>query len=156
MNKRNVFLLTLLLLLLLCIGAFQWGAQLSTHTQIATASAADLPDVFRSVRNILLTATAPQQFEATPDTADGLVLTDISIELRNNGLFDAEWISATLTPRSGDIAVYSLSGEGTTIPARSSSTFNMKLIGRSSDIEGRSILLEYYVLGMEKQITIIF
>ena len=154
MKKLNAFLLVVLILMLAFIAYFFIGGTLHTQTAIATAPAADYPDVCRSIMNIVNSGAAPQQFSALPDSPDGCALMDMTITLSNPGLFAAEWMDISVSPAAGDIAVYSLTGESTGIPARSSGQVNLKLITTAPAGANRQIQLNYYVFGMLRNVTI--
>lgn len=149
MNKRNLVLLSVLVLLILFGIYFSMGARLKIHTIVTPAAASELPDVFLSVKNIIRSGSAPLTFSSVPDSADGLMLTDISINLENTGMFDAEWISVSMDPAQNDIAVYSMTGEGLTVPAHGNNTLNLKLISHYAENTTRRLTIEYYVYGME-------
>lgn len=154
MKKLNVFLLIVLILLVGLVAWFLIGGTLGASAYSLTAPASEHPDAFASIRNILNSGSAPQQFAAAPESADGCTLVDTTITLTNRGLFPAEWVDATVTAASGDIAVYSLSGEGSTVPAGASSQVNLKLITNAPADTVRVITLRYYVYGMLRSVTV--
>lgn len=148
MKKLNVFLLIVLLLLLALVAVFFIGSRLSAEIHIVTAPAAEHPDAFASIQNVLASGSAPQQFTGSiPASPEGCTLMDVTITLTNPGFIPAEWIDVSVTGLPGDIAVYSLTGAGSDIPARSSGQINLKLITTESPSASRPLRLTYHVLG---------
>ena len=78
----------------------------------------------------------------------------ITVTLKNPGFFPAEWLHIDCAAQPGDIAVYSLTGEGSDIPARGEGQVNLKLITTSRAVQGRTVTVEYYVHGMKRAIRI--
>jgi len=148
--------LSLILILLLAFGAFFFaGGTLRAEAGSITASAADYPEAFDSIRSVLESNTAPQTFSSDPlDDAANYSLVDINISLTNRGIFDAEWLNIQLQGVTGDIAVYSLTGDGTDVPSRSSAQTNLKLITRAPADVRREITIQYYVYGISRTITV--
>ena len=62
--------------------------------------------------------------------------------------------SACNDAQPGDIAVYSLTGEGSDVPARGTGQVNLKLITTAKDVDGRGVALEYYVHGMKRTLIV--
>ena len=135
-----------------CTGA----AALSARPGVHSASAADYPEAYQSIRGVLRSGAAPQVFADPdlPEDPDGYALVDVTIELYNRGLFPAEWLDVAASPAPGDVAVYSLSGEGTSLPARSEGQVNLKLITAADPGPGRTVTVEYYVFGVKRRITV--
>lgn len=155
MKKLNVFLLIVLLVLIALTVWILAGSHLSTEANIITASAAEHPDAFASIQNVLASGSAPQQFTGDlPQSADGCTLVDVTVTLTNSGLLPAEWLDAAMIAQPGDIAVYSLTGEGTDIPGRSTGQINLKLITTESANTPHTITLRYYVFGMLRTLTV--
>ena len=154
MRKLTIFLGTLLALMLGCVGVFWFGGSLSATARVLTAGAADYPKVYESIRGVLASGAAPQAFDATPlgDPAQ-YELVDITVDLKNRGFFPAEWLHVECQARPGDVAVYSLTGEGSDVPARGAGQVNLKLI-TTGDAGGRAVTLEYYVYGMKRTVTV--
>ena len=59
-----------------------------------------------------------------------------------------------MTGVEGDVAVYSLTGEGSSIPALSTGQVNLKLITSVSESVPREITIRYYVFGMQRTVRI--
>lgn len=154
MKKLNVFLLIVLILLLAFAAYFFIGGTLRTEVYAATAPASDYPDVCTSIQNIITSNAAPQQFAELPASPEGCTLVDMTITLSNYGLFDAEWIDIIVEPAEGDIAVYSLTGETSTLSARSSGQVNLKLVTSAPAGTARKVTLSYYVFGMLRTVTV--
>ena len=150
MRKFNFFLLFVLVLMLAFCGYFYFGSTLGA----ITADASNYPEVFSSIRAIVSSGAAPQTFsEPLPDSADGLTLIDATIALQNRGLFAAEWLDVRVEGVAGDIAVYSLTGQGTDVSARSSAQINLKIITRAP---AGTAIISYYVYGMQRTVEVNF
>ena len=153
MKKLNIFLGIVLGVLVILVAYFFIGGTLGASVSTASALATDQADAYASIQNILSSDSAPQQFADAPDSADDCTLIDVTITLKNRGMFPAEWISMSVTPASGDIAVYSLTGEGSNIASYSAGQVNLKLI-TTTPTETRTITIQYYVFGMLRSITV--
>ena len=129
MRKLTAVLSILLILLLGFAAWFYLGGTLRCEVYIRTARAADYPEAFGAIAELVASGAAPQTFDAPPLTEDPsrYTLTDITLTLTNRGLFPAEWLHVQCVPHEGDVAVYSLSGEGKDVPARGSAQVNLKL-----------------------------
>lgn len=154
MKILNTFLLIVLVLMIAFAGWFMVGGTLRAQVYTATAPAADHPDACASIQNIISSGAAPQQFGQLPDSPDGCTLVDTTITLSNIGLFDAEWIDISVTPAPGDIAVYSLTGEASSLASRTSGQVNLKLLTSAPAGTSRKITLNYYIFGMLRSITV--
>lgn len=155
MKPFNV-VLCLILVVLLAFGAFFFaGSTLRADVSRISASAADYPEAFASVKNVIAADSAPQLFSTDPlDAAENYSLVDITVSLTNRGIFDAEWLNVQLEGVTGDVAVYSLTGDGSDVLSRSSGQVNLKLITRAPDDVSRSIRIQYYVYGISRTITV--
>ena len=155
MKKLTLFLGVVLVLMLIAAGVYYFGGTLHGQARVQTAMAGDYPAVFTSVCEILSNGSAPQRYDRTiPESAEGYALADITVDLRNYGLFPAEWLHIECEGQPGDIAVYSLTGEGADVPARSAGSVNLKLITAAAPDIPREITLEYYVYGMKRTIRV--
>ena len=155
MKKLNFFLLIVLLVLIALTVWILAGSHLSAEAHIITASAAEHPDAFASIQNVLASGSAPQQFTGDlPQSADGCTLVDVTVTLTNSGLLPAEWLDAAVIAQPGDIAVYSLTGEGTDIPGRSTGQINLKLITTAAPGIQRTVEIHYYIFGMLRSISL--
>ena len=156
MRKLTALLASVLTLLMLFAAWFWIGGTLRASVYIQTARAADYPEAFAAVNRMIAAGTAPQIFDATPlsDDASPYTLADISVTLSNRGLFSAEWLDIHAEAAPGDIAVYALTGEGSDIAPRDSGQVNLKLITTARPDAVRNIVIQYYVHGMKREITI--
>ena len=154
MKKLNLFLLFVLIVL---IGIVVWyfvGGALDAAVYSITAPASDHPEAYASIAGILSSGSAPQQVIVDLPSIEQCRLIDITVTLSNKGFFPAEWVDVTVEPASGDVAVYSLSGEGSDIPSRSSGQINLKLITTAPENASRTLHLSYYVYGMPRTLSI--
>ena len=154
MKKVNVFLTIVLVLMLAFAAYFMIGGTLKAQTSAATAPAMDHLDACASIQSIIASGTAPQQFAALPATPEGCTLADVTITLTNPGMFAAEWIDLTVDPAEGDIAVYSTSGETTSLAPRSAGQVNLKLLTAAPEGTVRTVRISYYVFGMMREIKV--
>lgn len=143
----------ILVLILAFCGFFYTGGTLQAQVSSISASAAEYPDAFSSIRSVIATGTAPQVFTADAlDAPENYSLVDVSITLTNRGVFDAEWLNIQAEGVTGDVAVYSLTGDGSDISARSTGQVNLKLITRAPAESLRNISIQYYVYGISRTI----
>lgn len=157
MKPLNVFLALLLVLALVFLGFFYFGGQLQPSVSRISAQASEHLDAFASIRSVILSDAAPQVFSSERlDGPEGYQLIDVNLTLTNRGIFDAEWLNISVHGAAGDVAVYSLSGQGADVAARSASAVNFKLITRASADTPRSATVQYYVFGMSRSIEIEF
>lgn len=156
MRKITIALAILFVLLAGFAGWFTIGGTLRAQTYIQTASAADYPEAFGAIRELVAAGSAPQSFGSTELSEDpsAYTLADINVTLTNRGLFPAEWLDIRAEAVPGDIAVYALRGEGGDIAARDTGTVNLKLITTAPADAVRRITIQYYVHGMKREITV--
>ena len=156
--KPSTIILSLILIVIIAFGAFFYaGGTLQAELSCISANAGDHPEAFASIENVLSSNSAPQLFSTDPlGDAANYSLLDISIALTNRGIFDAEWLNIRLQGVTGDVAVYSLTGDGTDISARSNGTINLKLVTRAPIDSPRSVSIQYYVFGISRTITVDF
>ena len=154
--KPITAVLSLILVLMLAFCAFFYvGGTLQVNATCISANAAEYPEAFESIRAVIERNAAPQRFSTDPlDDAANYSLVDITVSLHNRGLFDAEWLNIQLTGVTGDIAVYSLTGDGADIAARSTGQINLKLITRAGQQAARSLSIQYYVYGISRTINV--
>ncbi len=146
----------MILVVMLGFGAYCYlGSTLQSSVTCISAAASDYPDAFDSICAVIGRGSAPQTFsEDIPDDAANYSLLDITVNLKNRGLFDAEWLNISLEGVPGDIAVYSLTGDGTDVAARSSGQINLKLITCADVNTVRNLSIQYYVYGISRTITV--
>ena len=156
MKKLTLLLCVILVVLLGLTMFFYVGGTLSARPGVHSASAADYPEAYQSIRGVLRSGAAPQVFADPdlPEDPDSYALVDVTIELYNRGLFPAEWLDVAASPAPGDVAVYSLSGGASDIDARGSGQVNLKLITTASADAARSFEIQYYVYGMKRSVTV--
>jgi len=155
MRKLTVLLAVVLALLLGFAGWFYLGGTLRGEVTVQAAPAANYPEAFGSVRALLESGAAPQVLDggALSEDPAPYTLMDITVTLANRGLFPAEWLHITAQGAPGDIAVYSVTGEGSDVAPRDSGTVNLKLITTAPVDAPRSVTVQYYVHGMKREIT---
>ena len=154
MKGLTIFLSIILAALMGFCVFFYVGGTLEAQVSCISANAADYPDAYRSIQNVISSDAAPQVFSHDPlDNASNYTLLDVNLTLTNRGIFDAEWVHLELTGANGDVAVYSLSGEGSDIAARSTGQMNLKLITRAGAQAPRTISLQYYVYGISRTVN---
>ena len=157
LKPLNVLLALILALALAFLGFFFYGSMLSPQVSRITAEAAAHPEAFSSIRNVIEGDSAPQMFSYEEiGSAGNYRLIDVNITLENKGIFDAEWLNITVGSAPGDVAVYSLSGQGSDVSARSASAVNFKLITRADENAPRSAEIQYYVFGLSRTIRVDF
>ena len=155
MSKHTLFLGIIFVLLLGLAVFFYTGGTLVADVRIQTAHASDYPEVFESVVGVLRSGSAPQQFSGDAlDDVSRYTLADINVTLKNRGLFAAEWLDIRVEGAPGDVAVYSLTGEGSTVDARGVGEVNLKLLTTASPDTERAIRIQYYVYGMKRTISV--
>ena len=156
--RKLTALLTVVLALMLGFGGwFYLGGTLRGELAAQSAPAADYPEAFAAVRSILEGGTAPQMLDGDVLAEDPSPyrLMDINVTLSNRGLFPAEWLHISMEGAPGDIAVYAVTGEGSDVAPRDSVTVNLKLVTTASPAAPRRIVIQYYVHGMKREISII-
>ena len=154
--KPATVVLSLILILMLAFGAFFYtGGTLKAQVSAITAGAAEYPDAFDSIRNVVSSGAAPRQFsQDVLDDPANYSLVDVTINLANRGIFSAEWLNVQLEPATGDVAVYSLSGDGMDVSARSTAQVNLKLVTRAPAGSPRTVSIQYYVYGVSRTIRL--
>lgn len=155
LRRRTLILGILFVLLLGFVIYFFVGGTLSAEVRTVTANASEYPEAFLSIRNVLESGAAPQTFSAEAlGDASMYTLVDTTITLSNAGLFSAEWLDVQTTGINGDVAVYSLTGEGESIDPRSSGQLNLKIITTADANAVRTFQIQYYVFGMKRTLTV--
>ena len=154
MNTAHKILIAIIVLLIALIGWFWFGGALTAEPTVATARASDFPEAFSAAASIVRSGASSQTFsESALDSAADYELIDASINLKNSGLFAAEWLELKVNGGDGDVAVYSLSGAGGDVPAFGSGYVNVKILTRNADAS-RSATVSYYVLGLKRSVTV--
>ena len=134
---------------------FYTGGTLRAEVSCISAAAMDYPEALNAIRDVLASGSAPILFSgASLDDASALTLVDVNIILTNRGIFDAEWLNIQTEGAEGDIAVYSLTGDGTDVLARGTGQVNLKYITRTAGSAPRKITIQYYVYGISRTIEV--
>ena len=156
MRRLTAVLGTVFFILICMAGAFRFGGTLHAAPLIRTARAADYPEAFGSVRALLEGGAAPQVLDGGGLSEDPspYTLMDINVTLTNRGLYPAEWLHISAVGAPGDIAVYAITGEGSDVAPRDSATVNLKLVTTADVDAPRQIVIQYYVHGMKREITV--
>lgn len=155
MRRSTIILGTAFGLLLAATVIFLAGSTLTATLNVATATGAEYPGAYASVSGLVATRATFQQFNAAmPADPAACRLEDVTLRLTNHGLVTAEWVSVTVEPSPGDVAVYSITGEGSAVPALGESAVNLKLVSNAGQPPARSYRIQYYVYGMKREITI--
>ncbi|MBR6889955.1 MAG: hypothetical protein IKN05_03090 [Clostridia bacterium] len=156
MRRLTAVFATVFFILICLAGAFRFGGTLRAAPLIRTVRAADYPEAFGAIRELLASGSAIQALsgDAVSEDPAGYTLVDITVELTNRGLFSAEWLDISTRGAPGDIAVYAVTGEGSDIPARSRGQVNLKLITTARADVSRDVIIQYYVHGMKRTITV--
>ena len=154
--KPATVVLSLILILMLAFAAFFYtGGTLKAQVNSITAGAAEYPDAFDSIRNVVSSGAAPRLFsQDVLDDPANYSFVDITVNLANRGIFAAEWLNVQLEPVTGDVAVYSLSGDGIDVSARSTAQVNLKLVTRAPSGSARTVTIQYYVYGVSRTIRL--
>lgn len=156
MRKLTILLAIVLALLLGFAGWFYLGGTLRSEVSVQSARAADYPEAFGAIRSLVTGGAAPQMLGggALSEDPSPYTLIDINVTLTNRGLFPAEWLHITVEGAPGDIAVYAITGEGSDVVPRDSATINLKLVTTAAADAPRRIVIQYYVHGMKREITV--
>jgi len=156
MRKLTILLAIVLVLMLGFAGWFYLGGTLRGEVAAQSAPAADYPEAFGAIRSVLEGGAAPQVLGGGGLSEDPspYTLVDINVTLTNRGLFPAEWLHISMAGAPGDIAVYAVTGEGSDVPPRDSATVNLKLVTTAAADAPRGIVIQYYVHGMKREITV--
>ena len=156
MRKLTILLAIVLALLLGFAGWFYLGGTLRSEVAVQSARAADYPEAFGAIRSLVTVGAAPQVLggSALSEDPSPYTLIDINVTLTNRGLFPAEWISVNVEGGVGDVAVYSITGEGSTVAGRSTGTVNVKLVSLAALPVARTYRIQYYVYGMKRSVTV--
>ena len=143
-------------LLIALIVVFFTGAALGADVSVTTLPAAQDALGFAAAVENVREGTCSAVFAAMEsEEADDYTVTEVTVAFRNNGLFDAEWLTFEVTPGAGDLAVWSQSAEMLDVPARSEATLTLSLLSRAgSPVAGRTLEVEYYVLGMQRAMSL--
>lgn len=155
MRKSTLMLAVLFVLLLMCGILFLAGGTLSGSVSVAATSASEYPQAFESIGQVLASGGTAQRFsEAMPANAEDCRLEVVTLSLHNPGLVSAEWLSVSVEGAAGDVAVYSVDGEGDTVPGRGDGSLTLKIVARADGAGDRRYQVQYYVFGMKRSLTL--
>ena len=155
MHKSTLALGVILNFLMVSAALFLAGGTLSGHLEKTTAVASEYPEAYKQISEVVFSGGAPQLLsEPLPEDPALCRLEDVTLSIYNPGLISAEWISVKAIGGPGDVAVYSVTGEGDSIPGRSTGIMNLKLISKTDAAPERAYRLEYYVFGMKRHVNV--
>jgi len=154
MRKSTMILGSVFLLLLMLTVLFLAGGTLSARVDVMTANASEYPKAYASIQSVLQSGAPQLFFNTLPEDPANCRLEDVTITLNNRGLIPAEWISVNVTGAPGDVAVYSITGEGSSVAGRSTGTVNLKLVSLADSRPERTYHIQYYVYGMKRSIDV--
>lgn len=154
MRKSTVLLGTVFLILAMLTVLFLTGGTLSARLSVMTANAAEYPRAYASIQGVLASGAPQVFFQTLPEDPADCRLEDVTITLSNRGLIPAEWISVNVEGAPGDVALYSITGEGSTIGGRSVGTLNVKLVSLADSAPDRTYHIQYYVFGLKRSIEV--
>lgn len=155
--KALTAVLCVLLALVIAFGAwFFIAGTLDAQATRVTARASEYPDAFSAIRETIASGGAQAVYAPGDplENAADYILADVNIQLTNRSLFNAEWLNIELIPVEGDVALYSLTGQGTDVPAKGMQSANLKLVTRADSPHTAEI--QYYVFGISRKIRIEF
>ena len=135
--------------LLALIAVFWFGGALEAEIAIAPAITGE--EALAAVEDAQ-NGLALHTYASIDETQD-CALTDITITFANSGLFDAEWLTCSLVPGAGDVALYAQSDIKLDVEARSQAQLTLRVLTQG-DGAGRTLDVEYYVLGMRRTMTV--
>ena len=154
MRKSTMILGTVFLILAMAAVLFLVGGTLSARVDTMAANGAEYPRAYASIQGVLASGAPQVFFQPLPEDPAQCRLEDVTITLSNRGLIPAEWISVDVAGAPGDVAVYSITGEGSSIAGRSAGTVNLKLVSLADYDPARTYRIQYYVFGMKRQIDV--
>ena len=149
MKALSIVLAVVAACLLALIAVFWFGGALEAEVAIAPAvTGEEALDAVEDAQNGLALHT----YASIDETRD-CALTDITVTFANSGLFDAEWLTCSLVPGAGDVALYAQSDIKLDVEARSQAQLTLRVLTQG-DGAGRALDVEYYVLGMRRTMTV--
>lgn len=154
MHKSTMILGTVFLLLAMLTALFLAGGTLSASVDVMTANGAEYPKAYAQIQGVLASGAPQVLFQPLPEDPAACRLEDVTITLKNRGLIPAEWISVNVAGAPGDVAVYSVTGEGSSVGGRSVGTVNLKLVSLANADPARTYNIQYYVFGMKRSIRV--
>lgn len=149
MKALSIVLAVVAACLLALIAVFWFGGALEAEVAIAPAITGD--EALAAVEDAQ-NGLALHTYASIDETRD-CALTDITVTFANSGLFDAEWLTCSLVPGAGDVALYAQSDIKLDVEARSQAQLTLRVLTQG-DGAGRALDVEYYVLGMRRTMTV--
>ena len=149
MKALSIVLAFVAACLLALIAVFWFGGALGAEIAIAPAITGE--EALAAVEDAQ-NGLALHTYASIDETQD-CALTDITITFANSGLFDAEWLTCSLVPGAGDVALYAQSDIKLDVEARSQAQLTLRVLTQG-DGAGRTLDVEYYVLGMRRTMTV--
>lgn len=149
MKALSIVLAVVAACLLALIAVFWFGGALEAEIAIAPAITGD--EALAAVEDAQ-NGLALHTYASIDETRD-CALTDITVTFANSGLFDAEWLTCSLVPGAGDVALYAQSDIKLDVEARSKAQLTLRVLTQG-DGAGRALDVEYYVLGMRRTMTV--
>ena len=149
MKALSIVLAVVAACLLALIAVFWFGGALEAEVAIAPAITGD--EALAAVEDAQ-NGLALHTYASIDETRD-CALTDITVTFANSGLFDAEWLTCSLVPGAGDVALYAQSDIKLDVEARSQAQLTLRVLTQG-DGAGRALNVEYYVLGMRRTMTV--
>ena len=128
MRKSTMILGSVFLVLLMLTILFLAGGTLSAKLDVMTANASEYPKAYASIQTVLQSGAPQLFFNTLPEDP--------------------------VAGAPGDVAVYSITGEGSTVAGRSTGTVNLKLVSLADSEPSRTYHIQYYVYGMKRAIDI--
>ena len=155
MRKSTLMLGTLLALLLAGGIVFLAGGTLSGSVSVASADAAAYPRAYEAIAEVLASGGAAQRFSEPLPEPESCRLEVVTLNLHNPGLVSAEWLSVSVDGAAGDVAVYSVEGEGGNISGRGDGSLTLKIVARADGAGDRRYEVQYYVFGMKRTLSLV-
>ena len=156
MKVLSIVLSVIAALLIALIAVFFIGAALDADVSVATLPAAQDALGFAAAVESVQLESAPAIYETLESVAAAdYAVTDITVTFHNKGFFAAEWLTFEFIPATGDVALCTQSADRLDLPARSEAQLTFSLLSKEgASGAGRSLNVEYYVLGMRRTMTV--
>lgn len=156
MKALTISLSVIAVLLIALIAVFLTGVTLGADASVIALPATQDPLGFAAAMEIVQEGAAPAVFAPLEgESAAGYTVAEATVTFRNSGFFDAEWLTFQVSPAGGDLAVWSQSADKLDVPARSQATLTLSFLSNAdSPAAGRTLEVEYYVLGMRRTMSV--
>lgn len=152
--KTWACILTVLFIFAAALAAYFYvGGSLLVDVSVETVRASEYDNAYETVTASVKNGTAHTVFvNSLPASANDCVLVRVKLDMRNIGMFDAEWLTVETLGGARDIAVYEVVGEEQDIPRFGSGSAEVRILAGGNC--ARTIKLTYYVLGVERTVTV--